>query len=131
MYKREKSDNCFREFDDISPRKKEPAIQVLYEYEKHYLDLLRKYSSEIQFIENMLKEFREEQTKFYEKTLPQITKKLNEDSGIDNEIKKVWIKRLSENVDRSFNMSETLINDYTTKKIDEFKTAVNEKLKSL
>ena len=43
----------------------------------------------------------------------------------------VWLKRLTTNIDRSFGLSETLINDYATKSIDEFKTAVNEKLQKL
>ena len=35
------------------------------------------------------------------------------------------------NTDRSFKLSETLINDFAIKKLDEFKTAVKEKLKNL
>ena len=38
------SDNCFSEFDDVSPKRKNPSIQVLYDYEKHYMELGRKYS---------------------------------------------------------------------------------------
>lgn len=131
MNENEKPSNCFREFDDVSPRKKDPSIHVLFEYEKHYMELVRKYSQEIKFIEDMLRDFREEQTKFYEESLPEITRKLNEDKGIDDEMKKVWLKRLSTNVNRSFSLSETLITDYATKNINEFKVTVDEKLKNL
>lgn len=125
------SDNCFSEFDDVSPKRKNPSIQVLYDYEKHYMELVRKYSSEISMIAGMLSDFRKEQEQFYNEVLPQIVVKLNQDVGIDAEMRDVWLKRLTTNIDRSFGLSETLINDYATKSIDEFKTAVNEKLRKL
>ena len=123
--------NCFNEFDDVSPKRKEPSIQVLYDYEKHYMELVRKYSPEISMIANMLSDFRNEQECFYKEILPQIAAKLNQDVGIDDEMRKLWLKRLTTNMDRSFGLSETLINDYATKSIDEFKTAVNEKLRKI
>ena len=125
------SDNCFSEFDDVSPKRKNPSIQVLYDYEKHYMELVRKYSPEISMIAGMLSDFRKEQEQFYNEVLPQIVVKLNQAVGIDAEMRDVWLKRLTTNIDRSFGLSETLINDYATKSIDEFKTAVNEKLQKL
>lgn len=120
--------NCFDEFNDISQKKKDPTIQVLYEYEKHYLEMLKKYSNEIRFIQDMLVRFRNEQELFYHKLLPDISKKLSEDTGIDDEMKKKWLNRLVTNIERSFNLSERLINDYAIKSLDEFKQAVDEKL---
>ena len=46
-------------------------------------------------------------------------------------MKNAWLKRLEENMNRSFAISEKLITDYTTKKLDEFKTIANEKLRSI
>lgn len=126
-----KISNCFGEFEDISPKRKEPTIQALYEYEKHYLEMLKKYSDEIKFIQDMLSDFRAEQTKFYEQVLPNIIDKLNSDEGIDAEMKRTWLNRLSTNMERSFNLSESLINDYAVKNLEEFKTAVNEKMRNI
>lgn len=123
-----KTPNCFSEFDDILPKRKEPTIQTLYEYEKHYLEMLKKYSNEIKFIQDLLSDFRAEQTKFYEIDLPNIIDKLNHDEGIDDEMKRIWLNRLSTNMERSFSLSESLINDYAVKNLEEFKSAVNEKL---
>lgn len=124
-------DNCFHEFDDVSPKRKEPSIQVLYDYEKHYMELVKKHGPEIKMVADMLSDYRKEQEIFYKQTLPEIIEKLNQDAGIDEEMKNVWLKRLTTNIDRSFGLSETLINDYVTKNIDEFKAAVNETLKKL
>lgn len=123
-------ENVFSVFDDISPRKREPSIQVLYEYEKHYMELLKRYSGEITFIEQMLQHFREEQITFFKETLPEISDKLDREF-IDANLKKVWLERLAINMDRSFSLSETLITDYTTKKLNEFKAAVDEKLRNV
>lgn len=38
------------------------------------------------------------------------------------------MKRFVDNMDKSFSLSETLINDYVVKTIDEFKNEVKEKL---
>ena len=124
-------DNCFDEFDDISPKRKEPSIQILYDYEKHYMELVRKYSTEITMIAKMLSDFRDEQKEFYEEILPQVSEKLNQEEIIDNEMKKRWLTQFKTNMDRSFSLTETLINNYTTKKIDEFKTIINEKIMRL
>jgi len=125
------TDNCFNEFRDIPQKRKDPTIQVLYEYEKHYLEMIKKYSEEIKFIQNMLSDFRKEKEEFYQKVLPDINKKLSENDGIDKEMKKNWLNRLSTNIERSFKFSETLINDYAVKNLDEFKQAVNEKLNNI
>ena len=119
--------DAFSMFDDILPDKQEPSVQVLYEYEQHYMDLIRRYKEEILFIENILKNYRAEQVNFFKEQIPAINQKLNIEH-INTEMKKLWLKRLEENMNRSFNISEQLITNYTTKKISEFKEAVNEKL---
>ena len=120
--------NCFSEFEDIATKKRDIPIQVLYEYEKHYMELLKKHSTEITMIHNMLKEFRDEQKTFYDTVLPNIIQKLKEDDRIDSKIKSVWVEQLTANMDRSFSLSESLINDFAIKNINQFKNAVNEKL---
>lgn len=62
-------DNCFHEFDDIAPKRKEPSIQVLYDYEKHYMELVRKYHPEITMITEMLSDFRKEQEQLDRKSV--------------------------------------------------------------
>ena len=82
-------------------------------------------------IAEMLSDFRDEQKEFYEEILPQVSEKLNQEEIIDNEMKKRWLTQFKANMDRSFSLTETLINNYTTKKIDEFKTIINEKIMRL
>ena len=124
------NNDAFSMFEDISPRKQEPTLQVLYDYEKHYMELIRQYKNEIVFIENMLKDYRQENIDFFNNQLSKISQKLDAEH-IDKDMKNAWLKRLEENMNRSFAISEKLITDYTTKKLDEFKTIANEKLRSI
>lgn len=124
------NNDAFSMFEDISSRKQEPTLQVLYDYEKHYMELIRQHKNEIVFIENMLKDYRQENIDFFNNQLSKISQKLDAEH-IDKDMKNAWLKRLEENMNRSFAISEKLITDYTTKKLDEFKTIANEKLRSI
>ena len=124
------NNDAFSMFEDISPRKQEPTLQVLYDYEKHYMELIRQHKNEIVFIENMLKDYRQENIDFFNNQLSKISQKLDAEH-IDKDMKNACLKRLEENMNRSFAISEKLITDYTTKKLDEFKTIANEKLRSI
>lgn len=124
------NNDAFSMFEDISPRKQEPTLQALYDYEKHYMELIRQHKNEIVFIENMLKDYRQENIDFFNNQLSKISQKLDAEH-IDKDMKNAWLKRLEENMNRSFAISEKLITDYTTKKLDEFKTIANEKLRSI
>lgn len=124
------NNDAFSMFEDISPRKQEPTLQVLYDYEKHYMELIKQHKNEIVFIENMLKDYRQENIDFFNNQLSRISQKLDAEH-IDKDMKNAWLKRLEENMNRSFAISEKLITDYTTKKLDEFKTIANEKLRSI
>lgn len=124
------NNDAFSMFEDISPRKQEPTLQVLYDYEKHYMELIRQHKNEIIFIENMLKDYRQENIDFFNNQLSRISQKLDAEH-INKDMKNAWLKRLEENMNRSFAISEKLITDYTTKKLDEFKTIASEKLRSI
>ncbi|WP_289146616.1 hypothetical protein [uncultured Megamonas sp.] len=124
------NNDAFSMFEDISPRKQEPTLQVLYDYEKHYMELIKQHKNEIIFIENMLKDYRQENIDFFNNQLSRISQKLDAEH-INKDMKNAWLKRLEENMNRSFAISEKLITDYTTKKLDEFKTIANEKLRSI
>ena len=124
------NNDAFSMFEDISPRKQEPTLQVLYDYEKHYMELIKQHKNEIVFIENMLKDYRQENIDFFNNQLSRISQKLDAEH-INKDMKNAWLKRLEENMNRSFAVSEKLITDYTTKKLDEFKTIANEKLRSI
>ena len=50
---------------------------------------------------------------------------LNQDIAIDEETKRIWLNRFVTNMDNSFNLSESVIEHYVTKHVQEFNEAVN------
>lgn len=124
----EKEENCFSEFTTITPKKKNQTIQILYDYEKHYMELVKKYSDEIRMIDNLLKSLRAEKVNFYKQEVPIIIEKLKKEEIIDEIIINQWIDRLSSDIEQSFLISERLIETYLTKSIEDFKQAIGDKV---
>ncbi len=111
---------AFDNFSDVPTKKQEPSLQKLYDYQKFYMELVESHKEEIDFIEEKLKDLRSEQVAFFDTKLSEISKKLDEES-IDTVSKTEWLKHLEENMQKSFEFSERLLNDFAIMKIDEFK----------
>lgn len=124
-----KQENCWSIFGD-APQKKEESLQALFDYEQHYMELVKKHSPEITMIATMLEDLRKEQTEFYMHTLSEIKEKLKQDPAISNEMRELWLNRLMDNMNRSFELSEKLLTNYMTKKVEEFKIAAAKKLEA-
>ena len=100
-------------------------LEVVAQYEEHYMRLLRNYKEEIAEIESMMREVRKERETFYQITLPQIEKTIRSDKVLSEDARREWIEELRANMEKSFRISEALIQHYVTSNQAEFK----EKLK--
>ena len=114
---------------DTSPERKEKNLQTLYDYEKHYMELVKKYRAEIEFISQLQNEHTQEVKKFYQQDLPAIQEKLSGEP-IDEETRNEWLKNLERHISKSFDMSEHFIRTLTTKKVEEFDRAIRAKIES-
>ena len=120
----------FRRFENNDVINKDVSLDTLYEYQKQYMKLVREYKNEIEFINNQLKELREEQEKFYSTDILKISDVLDNDK-VDEEAKKMWLRELQASMSRSFKMSERLLNDFAVKSIDEFRTNADKIIRGL
>lgn len=118
----------FDEHRKIPAEKKLNGPETLIAYEKSYMELLRRYKNEIQEIESMMKELRQERTRFYTEQLPEIQKEMEMDEVMP-EIRAQWLIELRANVEKSFKISEELIEHYVTKNLDEFKSALQQEIR--
>ncbi|MBQ7630909.1 MAG: hypothetical protein IJS81_11990 [Selenomonadaceae bacterium] len=118
--------NVFDKFKK-APKNADPTIQILYDYEKHYMDLVKSYRREIEFINQLHASHTQEVKNFYEKDLPAIQKKLASEP-IDDEVRREWLKHLENHMNKSFEMSGHFIGILTTKNLDEFNAAIREKI---
>lgn len=105
------------------------SLDGLFECQEKYGRLLREYKPEIEYIETCLKELRTEETSFYEKELPQIIEVLKNDD-VNEEARKIWLKKLQENMEKSFSMSRSLLQDFAIKQMDDFKEEAEKILRS-
>ena len=91
------------------------------------MELLRRYKEEIREIENMMQALREERIHFYKEELPTIRKEMEMDEVLP-EIRSQWLATLQTNMEKSFKISEGLIDHYVTKNLDEFKNALQQEI---
>lgn len=118
----------FDEFKKMPSGKPLNRPEALMAYEKNYMELLKRYHDEIHGIENMMRDLREERTSFYKEQLPTIQKEMEMDD-VSPEIRSQWLDMLQRNVEKSFKISESLIEHYVTKNLEEFQHALQQELR--
>ena len=121
------SRSAFEVFNGGMKKTSSPELQNLYDYEKHYMELVKRYRTEIEFINQLHDEHTQEVKNFYKNDLPEIQKKLSAEP-IDDDIRAEWLKNLEKHISKSFDMSEHFIWTLTTKKVEEFNRAIREKI---
>ncbi|MGN0496221.1 MAG: hypothetical protein ACI4GW_08340 [Lachnospiraceae bacterium] len=126
-----KNDNCFSDFHDGSPKQKNPSLQTLLNYRESYMKLIKKYQPEIQFLQDLIDKNKAEQKEFYSITMLQVSQKMRDDPAIDDEMKTLWLKKFENNISKSFELSQRLIEAFAIKKLDEFHEEAEKMLKDM
>ena len=119
--------SAFDKFRRNSPARSDSTAQMLFDYEEHYMRLVKSYRHEIEFINDLQTTHTKEVKNFYANDLPAIIKKL-EAEPIADDVRREWLKHLEEHINKSFDMSGHFIGILTTKKVEEFNAALREKI---
>ncbi|MCM1529134.1 MAG: hypothetical protein NC093_03975 [Alistipes sp.] len=114
--------DLFNQFSPVNPEYQSEKFEKLIAYEELYMKLLRNYKTEIAEIQNMMLQLRQEREEFYRTKLPIIEQSIRADDVLSDTAKKNWIIELRTNVEKSFEISETLISHYVTSNLEEFKS---------
>ena len=101
------------------------TVDSLIAYEEAYMKLLKKYKDEIAGIEEMMEQVRREREDFYLRKMPEIKAAMEKDE-VSPETQKQWLTELQENMERSFQISESLIQHYVTENLEEFSKKIKE-----
>ncbi len=104
-----------------------PEADTLTAYYEQYAQILKKYDSQIQFIYAKLEEIRNERTVFISEKIPEIRRKLTEQQISEAHIND-WLNTLVQDTLRSLSISETMLNAFYVKKMDEFRKELAEKM---
>jgi hypothetical protein len=104
-------------------------LSILYEYEKHYLELIQKHKEEIKFANSIQEDLRRERSQFFTYGLREVCETLK-NSGVDNAIASEWIQELVKSYTRSLDVSSDLATNRVVDIIGELKKKTKEEIKN-
>lgn len=87
-------------------------LEVLYNFEKNYLDLVKEYKEEIKFANTLQEDLRKERSKFFSETLKEVSDTLSK-SQVDGNVASKWLKELVDSYTKSLDLSSSLIEEHT------------------
>ncbi|HHQ4465321.1 TPA: nickel transporter [Aeromonas veronii] len=109
----ELTDILMKELNDyINLELLKTKLDVLYNFEKNYLELVKEYKEEIKFASSLQEDLRKERAKFFSETLKEVSTTLSE-SQVDGEVASKWLKELVDSYTKSLNLSGSLIEEHT------------------
>ncbi|MDO8939512.1 MAG: hypothetical protein Q7U98_10150 [Methylicorpusculum sp.] len=82
-------------------------LELLYQYEKHYLGLIKEYKEEIKFANTLQEDLRRERTQFFTQTLKDVIQTMNV-AQVDNAVSAQWIQELVDSYTKSIDLSGDL-----------------------
>ncbi|MCZ3384887.1 nickel transporter [Kosakonia sp. SOY2] len=98
--------------DYISLERLKNKLEVLYNFEKNYLELVKAYKEEIKFASTLQEDLRKERSKFFSETLKEVSGTLSE-SQVDQSVASKWLKELVDSYTKSLDLSSSLIEEHT------------------
>ena len=103
-------------------------LEILYSYEKNYLELVKEYKEEIKFASSIQEDLRKERAKFFAETLKEVQSTLK-DSQVDSEVASVWVKELVSSYTKSLDLSGGLIEEHTLDMIGKIRKEAKKEVK--
>jgi len=87
-------------------------LNVIYTYERNYLELLKEFKEEIKFAGTLQEDLRKERAKFFSGVLDEVSNTLK-NSQVEDNVAACWIKELVNSYTKSLDVSEGLIDEGT------------------
>lgn len=120
------SQNILEKIENPSRDKK---LEILYNHEKHYLDILKEYKEEIKFASSLQAEIRKEEATFFASTLKEVCNSLKE-TQIDPKYQVQWIFDLVSSYTSSLRLSSKLAEEHVINLLGDIQETVNETIKN-
>jgi len=117
-------------FDEhLATSKLKERLQLLFEYERNYLSLIKDFKEEIKFVGSLQEDLRKERAKFFSDTLQEVSAALK-DSQVSSEIASQWIQELVNSYTKSLDVSSGLIEEHTFDTIGDIRKQAKDELNS-
>lgn len=95
-------------------------LDILFEYEKHYLSLIKEYKEEIKFASSLQEDLRKERANFFSATLREVYATLQA-TKVGPEIESMWLEKLVSSYTDSLDLSAELVKENTLSRVSELK----------
>lgn len=95
-------------------------LDLLFEYEKHYLSLIKEYKEEIKFASSLQEDLRKERANFFSATLREVYATLQA-TKVGPEMESLWLERLVSSYTESLDLSAELAKENTLSRVSELK----------
>jgi hypothetical protein len=82
-------------------------LELLYQYEKHYLELIKEYKEEIKFANSLQEDLRRERSQFFTQTLKEVIQTMKT-AEVDKTVSAQWIQELVASYTKSIDLSGDL-----------------------
>jgi len=103
-------------------------LEILYNYEKNYLELVKEFKEEIKFASSIQEDLRKERAKFFAETLKEVQSTLK-DSQVDSKVASNWVEELVNSYTKSLDLSGGLIEEHTLDTIGRLRQEAKQEVK--
>lgn len=97
--------------EKVDNPQRDKKLSILYNHEKHFLDILKEYKEEIKFAANLQSEIRKEEATFFSSTLKEVCNSLKE-TQVDQKYQVQWIFDLVSSYTSSLKLSNKLAEEH-------------------
>ena len=115
---------------DLSLSSLEKKLDLLYNYEKNYLELVKEFKEEIKFASSIQEDIRKERSNFFAQTLKEVSATLK-DSQVSDAVASRWIEELVSSYTKSLSLSGNLVDEHAIDTIGELRKGSKEEAKKL
>lgn len=105
-------------------------LELLFEYEKHYLSLIKEYKEEIKFASSLQEDLRKERANFFANTLREVFTTLQA-TKVGAELESEWLQKLVASYTESLDLSAELAKENTLNRVSELKEGSKETKENL
>lgn len=104
-------------------------LNILFEYEKHYLELIKEYKEEIKFSASLQEDLRRERSQFFTQVLREVSETLK-NASVDSSVASQWTQDLVDSYTKSIDLSGDLAKTHVIDVIGKIRESAKSEVKS-
>jgi hypothetical protein len=105
----------------------EAKLELLYQYERHYLDLIKEYKEEIKFANTLQEDLRRERSQFFTQTLKDVVQTMK-NAEVDKNVAAQWLEDLVSSYSKSIDLSSDLAKTHVVQVLSIFKEEAKQEI---